>query len=707
MRQNHHTPIRLIWLPLAVIALWFASGWLIKDRLLPNYDILNDYENAVALLHAQGLPAWGAISSFGSVNPPGVSYGMLAGIVFGGGMDPGAAQRMASVFWFGVSLIGLFLFLHQRFGRRAAILGTLIYGFSGPGAFFAVSMWPRAHPAFLIWLLYFADRWCLQRNSNAIGWIIAISAFATYWMLEFLPALLVLPLLWMLYRPPLHWRPVLVGSAFALALWWPYLHLQQQRDWRDLHALLLLKDIGKDLRMDPLGALGITDLEMLGQRRPTGWDQYFRQTTDEGAASTDDGGFFRTDERFGRVWVLGWTSRIGGREGRFFKPANEPVWYFQCDTSLLIYQRQSGWENDPHPLRIADGWKPEAVPRWVDDDIWKTLLLWNFRQLHLTFMIPLFFWLAVGLLLNAFLQGARTARSSIWYRGPAALGLALLWGYALYYACVASPVAVESVLLFAGIALLIPVQLIWQLKFSRPEPRPVTKGIDKSRLRQPIVVLLVFLLLPWVVIALLSAASWPSAGRRFLWLFILQAAVFAIMLDALLRMPFFRGKRAWAAAGFMLVLLTPNSALFYHLPQFKHDRMRWQGIAHVDVIDTAAAYIARQGWEHVAVGYDIPFRQFHLHWNAIDNRYKVGREMDALLLSRHGIANANQRPEGIHPKDDLVIVDKTVEGDPSDRFWDLRDHPRRPIVYENARWVILGAAAGELQSDASTTRPAS
>src|SRR5438093_10905585 len=58
-----------------------------------------------------------------------------------------------------------------------------------------------------------------------------------------MPAVLILPALWLFYRPPLFSILHLVAAAVTLALWYPYLQFEMERGLADLKSLFLRHNI--------------------------------------------------------------------------------------------------------------------------------------------------------------------------------------------------------------------------------------------------------------------------------------------------------------------------------------------------------------------------------------------------------------------------------------------------------------------------------
>jgi hypothetical protein len=688
--RSRLSPLTSFWAPLLVIALWVVVGYGTKDNLFPGSDLLNDFENAHALLAEGQLPEWGAISSFGSANPPGVSYGIVPGILMGGD-TPGAANRLAAVFWFSLSVIGIFLYTRKRFGGTAAIVATLIYGLGAPGIFFAISMWPRAHPVFLIWLLYACDRWCIDRHRWSLAQILFISACGSYWMLEILPALLVLPIAYIIYRPPVRWLPVATGFLLALAVWGPYLELQWHRDFRDIHSLLTLRDLGESLKEDPVAELGIEDLSLI-RDRPGDWDRYFNVESETSAQSIPNG-FWKQDSRFGRVWVLNRESRVEGISGHFFKPENESLWYFQSNETYRIFQKHTGWETSPYPIRIFDGKPPQDPVRFVSNDRWYVTLMGNFNLMISPFIMPVYYWL-MTIWCAAFLFARWRFPGFSWrLEGTGLLMLSVLWLYSLYFVFFKNPLAVPSLALFAGVGVLVPFMLALMRWVQRPQLVAVAqrmRACSVSR-KSPVLLFLLFYLCPWVLIGLLVWDSgWPSAGRRFLWLYCLQSILFAVLLTDLVKAARISRSVSWMLYLSIVIIVGNNFRMHNEMTRYLRGSFVDEGLSQMEIVGWVARYCADNNLNPVSIGYDIPFNQFELHWHGVDPRYKVGRDFDSQFLYEYGIQNSNDLPEGISPEDDLIIVDKWKPDYLSCRYWDLRNFPRRQIVFSNERWVVLG-----------------
>jgi hypothetical protein len=672
--------------PLLVVFVCLLMGYAASDTIFPNVDILNDFENAYSLLHDGTIPHAGSISSFGSYNPPGVSYGLVPGILMGGN-TPGGANRLASAFWFSLSVLGLFLYVMKRFGIGPAVVATLIYAVGPPGIFFATSLWPRAHPVFLIWLLYFCDSWFVDKKANSIIMILAIAGLASYWMLEFLPALCVIPIGILIYRPKIRLLPVAAGSLLFLLIWMPYLLFQWDREFVDLHSLLTRTDIGAELKQDPTGELGLSGLKLVS-KRPHRWDSYFRDYKDVELAPK---GFFKDDPRFGKIWVLNKLSEVDGQKGHLFKPNNDPLWYFQSAETLRIHQQKTGWEEEPYPERIALRTPPEKETRIVSRDRWSVVLLGNFRGIVSPFLKPIFPWvLLVWALLLTIIKKREEGMGPL-VKGSLMGLFLIIWLYSVYFSVSATQAALSSLSLFIGIALGLPALMVTLVFLKKTGSKMLSERLSvlQSDNRSSLLVLVLFLAIPWALIGILVwNSSWPGAGRRFQWLYILQAALMGIILCQLLSL--FRSRYvSWIAITAVISIIGVNFRSTAEFHRFIEGDFLKEGSNKVDIVEWIGDYAEDHNLEELSIGYDMPFKQFHLHWHKFDPRYKVGRDFDTQLFYDQGILNQNTSPQGISDSDDLILVDKWGLKDPSNRFWDLRQFKRRKIILENDRWVVL------------------
>jgi hypothetical protein len=214
------------------------QGW--KSRA-PAFDMVTYFNSAEHLLKT-GTPArYGDVSSYGSFSPPGTTWLMAPGMLLF--HDPRLYETFGSTLLHLGTLLGVFLLARRSFGMRCAYLSVILYGLSGLGLSFAGSLWPIGHPFFYVWLTYFAVRWVTCSDAKYLAAAMATWTVGMYVDMAITPAVLILPALWLIYRPPLFSKLHLIAAAVTLALWYPYLQFEMERGLADLKSLFLRHNI--------------------------------------------------------------------------------------------------------------------------------------------------------------------------------------------------------------------------------------------------------------------------------------------------------------------------------------------------------------------------------------------------------------------------------------------------------------------------------
>ena len=224
---------------ITTIGLFLAlQGW--KSRK-PAFDMMTYIYNADAFLHNGRFPQYGDVSSYGSFSPPGTSWLMLPGVLIF--HDPRLFEKVGSAALHLGTLMGIFLLALAALGPRAAYLSIVLYGLSSIGLSFAGSLWPIGHPFFYVWTAYFACLWATRRDPKYFAAAIVIWAIGMYVDMAITPALIMLAVIWLFYRPQVFSWHLLLGGAFILALWYPYLHFESGRGYADIKSQLLRQNI--------------------------------------------------------------------------------------------------------------------------------------------------------------------------------------------------------------------------------------------------------------------------------------------------------------------------------------------------------------------------------------------------------------------------------------------------------------------------------
>jgi hypothetical protein len=214
------------------------QGW--RSRSV-NFDLVPHVQSAQAFLAHGQLPDRGCLNGFASFIPPGTTWLFLPGVfVFN---DPRLFEVLGSGLLFLGTLLGIFVLAYDCWGLRCALLAVGLYGLSELGLHFAGSLWPRGHPCFYVWMLYWTGRWIRCREAKYLTAALITWAAGMYVFLEIAPALAILPVLWWRHRPPVRLRSLAVGAGVTVVIWYPYLAFEAERGFVDLRSQVQQQEI--------------------------------------------------------------------------------------------------------------------------------------------------------------------------------------------------------------------------------------------------------------------------------------------------------------------------------------------------------------------------------------------------------------------------------------------------------------------------------
>lgn len=213
------------------------SGW--RSGFV-SFDLVTPIDEATALLHTGHLPEKGCLSSLASFTPPGVSYALVPGLLTG---SPFLYERVGAAVLFMICLLGIYLLANECAGPKAALFSTSLFAFSDLGLFWSSSLWPRGHVVFYVWIAWLTMRWVSRRSTWCLGTLIAVYATGMYLHMEMAFAILPVPLIWLIYRPPIGPSWVAAGVLYSVLVWAPYLRFESGRDFVDLRSQLGRRDL--------------------------------------------------------------------------------------------------------------------------------------------------------------------------------------------------------------------------------------------------------------------------------------------------------------------------------------------------------------------------------------------------------------------------------------------------------------------------------
>jgi hypothetical protein len=214
------------------------QGW--KSRI-PAFDMLTYFNGAEDLIKTGAPARYGDLSSYGSFKTPGTTWLMAPGMLVL--HDPRLYEKLDSALLYLGTLLGVFLLARTVLGIWCAYLSVVVYGLSGLGLSFAGSLWPIGHPFFYVWIVYFAIQWATRKDAKYLAAATVTWALGMYVAMAITPAILVLPALWLFYRPPLFTRLHLLVAVLTLAVWYPYLQFETGRGFADLRSQLLREHV--------------------------------------------------------------------------------------------------------------------------------------------------------------------------------------------------------------------------------------------------------------------------------------------------------------------------------------------------------------------------------------------------------------------------------------------------------------------------------
>jgi hypothetical protein len=578
---------------------------------VPHFDLCWDTMNAHRMLAEGTIPEHGCVSGLYSFNPPGITYGFLPGMLIFP-HRPVAAERVGAALLFVGTLCGLFLLIYPRLGGWAASGTLLVFSFASGGVFYLTTLWPRGHVFFAVWILLFATLWVERRRSRWLAAALVTYAAGMYWFMEIAPLIVLLPALWLLYRPPVRLRGMLIAAALSLILWMPYLRFEAGRGFADLRSLLTVTYPEGDFSVQK----AVSDPS---HKLVHSWDVPRLRAEAAGRPlpkEPESGGFWLFTREWGWVWALRDKASYLGEDGFSFCTM-DGEWFFQGFASgRILKKNRDNWEKGSH-LVDYPGRETKGEVRVFEWRVFREKLrsAGPFFQLGDQQKYAFFFW-QLGLFLAA-LAGVFVL-GKVWRLPREALTR-------------------------------------WRDFFRREaaEPGEVRDGR----------VLFVVLFLAWIlpVLFLCFLTGWEglfTGQRRFYWLWAVQAPI----LGCVLSLPLWRGWRP----GFVLLLAATftlsQNPLTKSLFRDAFSAVPGHWLRSEDkAIDALSAAIRAQGHSAARIGYDTNQERWFTELRNLDGVSKCGIPWDVSLFLRHGIVNLDTSPEGLSADDDFRVFSPLYE----------------------------------------------
>jgi hypothetical protein len=571
-------------------------GW--KSRI-PEFDVLLYIDNAHQFLANGKFPDKGTLTSFGSYAPPGITWLMLPGVFFF--PDPRLYEYVGTAIFYSLTLLGIFLLARRFFGTACGILSLVLYGFSGIGIFFAGSLWPRGHPFFYVWMVYWTERWVTRGNANYLAAAIVTWAMGMYVFMEIAPALFILPAVWLFYRPPLKLQPLLLAGVLVIGIWYPYLRFEHTRNFADIRSQLLRQRIlpaqHKNSWCDP--GLTLRNLE-----EPSGTLNFKpEQTLDAGE---------NTWRKNLEILLVRWKLIEANFEGSVDNPGIRVALALLLLISLFVlsvFGTLSGLSEAAGRQRFGH---------------------------RLT-------WIAVGMILAGVIANEFFIARYLSSRGilqPSTLS-SIRW--------------LQAVLIVSGITLLaLRKKIVTIVNMLAAYVGVGIHNADRSDRSGDGRFFVLSLVIPWLILLLLVE---PGNATRFWWLWSLQVIVLAALatyIPSRLQAP---RMIAWVGSLLLIVTLLMNPWTLSRIGFWISDGWSGSDGDEIQAVDYVSSRL--KGRNQTAVGYQVLFWRFSAEYNIVDPRYKVGADFDLLFADRHGVSNSNHCAEGVSPNDEFRIVQAT------------------------------------------------
>lgn len=245
MRRTITTFVRahftVLILPLITsVSAWLAlQGWAGR---ITSVDLIPHARDAALLLNNGAIPSHGCLSSLGSYIPPGASWLLVPGQwLFS---DPRLETVPAALALHFATVTGVYCLAAWCWTRTAGVWAALLFAFSPMALQLASNTWWHRFPmAATVWFAFFAVRWVWDRKPRWLAAAVLVLMLGLYVHMEGLPLAMVLPLLWLIWRPPVFSRAMLVALGIGLLVWSPYLRFEHGRHYADLKSQVGLQSL--------------------------------------------------------------------------------------------------------------------------------------------------------------------------------------------------------------------------------------------------------------------------------------------------------------------------------------------------------------------------------------------------------------------------------------------------------------------------------
>jgi hypothetical protein len=207
-------------------------------------DLVSRVNAAQALIEHGHIPDRGTISDFLAYAPPGSVWLMLPGMLLF--KDCRLFESFSSLALYCGTIAGIFVLARIFFGSSTALLAALLFAFSSIGLGLGQSFGSKSHPFFYVWMVYFLARWMRQRDAKYLVFSLVSWGVGVYVLAGIEPAILIIPAIWFLRRPPLKSSLWIPAATLLALIWFPYLRFEAKRGLVDIAAQALGRSIAAE-----------------------------------------------------------------------------------------------------------------------------------------------------------------------------------------------------------------------------------------------------------------------------------------------------------------------------------------------------------------------------------------------------------------------------------------------------------------------------
>lgn len=529
--------------------------------------------------------------------------------------DPRLFESIGCALLYVGTLVGIFLLARDYLGRVCAYVAVVLWGLSELGLVFAESSRARGHPFFYVWMIYWAGKWVQWRDAKYLAIAVVTWALGMYVFLEIAPAIFIIPVVWLAYRPSLTPVPLVLAGVLIAVVWYPYLRFEAKRGFVDLKSQVLRQPIWPD---------HYENVWCNPSLLPTSWKP--RHVADQ-AQSVEvtrvaESFWWRTVQEINPVWERIHLVATALLVANFTHATNG----WGASVALLVITVMGVLVLSLQAFIVPNANISGHKSRWGNALKWFGIVAVVNGMFLNEFTVARYLSFD-GKLEPSTVYGLRMLQLVLLVAGTATLALKN------YFAAILDAIALAE-----------------QNSSTNIQPR------GKAKL------LVISLVIPWLI---LLAVTEADRLQRFWWLWPLQIVVLASVVTYVPLQLNLSRIVVWIGTLLLLLLIGANGVILSRIGGWLTDGWSGRDADEVRVVDYLAHRIGIDK-KRAAIGYDLYIYRFVAAFNSVDSRYKVGAGFDMLLKHRHGIVNTDRCAEGVSPYDEYRVVQtsstETAEG---------------------------------------------